>query len=467
MQVTPEILLIFYSATVTLIVSLTFLFLWHRLGWTRLLSFGASFFCLALLLIHNAVGMSFGWHPFRFQVGATMVVMSLAFITAGCMAYVDLKVPWKSILLTACAILIGTEIVMAVWGIASILYLPVLIGVVDIACGLMFWTRRRTFAGRVVAILFFARGAMHLPWPLFVFTPAGNLVRAADQVFVVAIGLSLIVAELLRARMDLAQANATLLEQAEALKAANEKLGVERELAVSASNAKSAFLANMSHELRTPLNAIMGFSEIIAQSPAEQMAERYTGYGKDIHQAAHVLLDFVDQVLELSRLEANRVDFNPATLDVVALVDVAINAARLKAGSSPAEIIRYFEEGTGSVEGDEHLLKQALAGILTRALRFTGSRGSVHVSAGPEPEDSVRIEVRDNGPKLSDSEITDAFNPFNITNATVTHAGGGIDLSLPLAKRFVEVHGGEISISNKTETGTVVSIDLPRRLLLH
>jgi signal transduction histidine kinase len=468
MQITPEILLIFYSATVTLIVSLTFLFLWHRLGWTRLLSFGASFFCLALLLIHNAVGMSFGWqHPFRFQFGATMVVLSLVFITAGCMAYVDFKVPWKMILGTACAILIGTEVVMATWGVASIVYLPVLIGVVDLFCSFLFWTRRRTFAGRTVATLFFARGAMHLPWPLFVFTPAGNLIRSADQVFVVAIGLSLIVAELLRARMDLAKANATLLEQATALKAANEKLGVERELAVSASNAKSAFLANMSHELRTPLNAIMGFSEIIAKSPAERMADHYTGYGEDIHQAACVLLDFVDQVLELSRLEANRVDFNPATLDIVALVDVAINAARQKAGSSPAEIIRYFEEGTGSVEGDEHLLKQALSGILIRALRFTGDKGSVHVSAGPEPESSVRIEVKDNGPRLSDSEITDAFNPFNITNATVTQTGGGIDLSLPLAKRFVEAHGGEISVSNKAEAGTIVSIDLPRRLLLH
>ena len=132
-----------------------------------------------------------------------------------------------------------------------------------------------------------------------------------------------------------------------------------------------------------------------------------------------------------------------------------------------AEIIRYFEEGTGSVEGDEHLLKQALSGILIRALRFAGSTGSVHVSAGPEPEDSVRIEVKDNGPKLSDHEITEAFNPFSVTNATVTQAGGGIDLSLPLAKRFVEVHGGEISVSNKADTGTVVAIDLPRRLLLH
>lgn len=468
MQITPEILLVFYSATVSLIVSLTFLFLWHRLGWARLLSFGASFFCLSLLLLHNVVGMSLGWqHPYRFQVGATMVVLSLTFITAGCMAYVDFKVPWKALLLTAFTILVGTEAVMAVWEIPSIVYLPVLIGVVDLFCSFLFWSRRRTFIGRIVAALFLARGAMHLPWPLFVFTPAGNLIRSADQVFVVAIGLALIVAELLRARMDLSRANATLQEQATALKIANEKLGIERELAINASNAKSAFLANMSHELRTPLNAIMGFSEIIAKSPADRMAERYTGYGEDIHQAARVLLSFVDQVLELSRLEANRVDFNPATLDVMALVDTAINIARLEAGSSPAEIIRYFEEGTGSVEGDEHLLKQALSGILIRALRFAGSTGSVHVSAGPEPEDSVRIEVKDNGPKLSDHEITEAFNPFNVTNATVTQAGGGIDLSLPLAKRFVEVHGGEISVSNKADTGTVVAIDLPRRLLLH
>lgn len=373
MQITPEILLLLYSASVTLVVSLTFLFLWHRLGWTRLLSFGASFICLSALLIHNAVGMSFGWqHPYRFQFGAAMVVLSLVFITAGCMAYVDFKVPWKMILGTACAILIGTEVVMATWGVASIVYLPVLIGVVDLFCSLLFWTRRRTFAGRTVATLFFARGAMHLPWPLFVFTPAGNLIRSADQVFVVAIGLSLIVAELLRARMDLARANATLHEQAATLKIANEKLGVERELAVSASNAKSAFLANMSHELRTPLNAIMGFSEVIAKSPAERMADRYTG-----------------------------------------------------------------------------------------------DRGSVHVSTGPDPENSVRIEVKDNGPRLSDHEITEAFNPFSITNATVAQAGGGIDLSLPLAKRLVEVHGGEISVSNKADTGTIVAIDLPRRRLLH
>ena len=115
MQITPEILLVFYSATVSLIVSLTFLFLWHRLGWARLLSFGASFFCLSLLLLHNVVGMSLGWqHPYRFQVGATMVVLSLTFITAGCMAYVDFKVPWKALLLTAFTILVGTEAVMAV-----------------------------------------------------------------------------------------------------------------------------------------------------------------------------------------------------------------------------------------------------------------------------------------------------------------------------------------------------------------
>lgn len=463
----PETLLAGYSALTSLLVGGAFFFLWNRLRWQRLLSFSIAFGSLGLLLLYLVIGGYVGILPFRQPFASGMALVGTTFLLAGCIDHAGKKVPWRLIAGTAIGLWIFAQIVFMTTGILSIVYMPFLFGVMYILCGLMFHVKQRTLSGRTLAGLFLIRGIILLPWPFVAFTPTMTVIQVVDQFIVLATSITLIVAELLRAQSDLAKANAALREQASELQTTNEKLGVERQLAVSASNAKSAFLANMSHELRTPLNAIMGFSEIIAKSPAEKLTSRYTGYGADIHQAASVLHDFVDQVLELSRIEANRIDFNPEKLDVAALVGAAITSARLKAGSSPAEIIRFFDERTGSVEGDENLLKNALSGILIRALRFTGSKGSVHVSAGPEAEDGVRIEVRDNGPRLSDSEIADAFNPFNITNATVTHIGGGIDLSLPLAKRFVEAHGGEISISNNAETGNIVAIDLPRRLLLH
>ncbi|MEO9902897.1 ATP-binding protein [Nisaea sp.] len=466
-MITPENLLVGYSALTNLIVSAAFLFLWSRLRWQRLMSFGISFAAISLVLIYIVSGRYMGTHPLHHPLGTAAALVGPAFLLAGCIDHVGKRVPWRLIAGAAIALWIVTLVLFETTGTRSIVFLPVVFGVMFVFCAILFWLHQKTLGGRILSGLFLLRGIIMLPWPFVLFTPSMSVILVAAQVLVLATGLALIVAELLRAQSDLAGANTALHKQTIALQAANEKIGAERQLAVSASNAKSNFLANMSHELRTPLNAIMGFSEIIAKSPAEQTASRYMGYGADIHQAATALHDFVAQVLELSRIEANRIDFNPETVDVEALVGKAVSAARLKTGSSPAEIIRYFDEGTGSIEGDENLLKQALSGILIRALRFTGGRGTVHVSAGPEADDGVRIEVRDNGPSLTDNEIADAFNAFNTTNATVAHTGGGIDLSLPLAKRFVEVHGGEISINNNAETGSVVAIDLPRRLLRH
>ncbi|WP_323796677.1 HAMP domain-containing sensor histidine kinase [Nisaea sp.] len=467
MQIALDVQLSGYSALTTLTVGFAFLVLWRNTRLNSVLYFGLSFSTLGAVIFYITVCKYLDFFPYRDILGAGGGIVSSVFLLSGCLSRYQIATPWRPILGIAAIAWISVQLINSYANVLGISYVPGLVGLVSFGCGTIMLLKSRGRGGKVVGLLLFVRSALLIPWPFFFYPKFINLILALDQIMIFLIGLSLLVIELLRARAELAEANLSLREQAHALEIANEKLGVERQLAVSASNAKSAFLANMSHELRTPLNAIMGFSEIIAQSPAEQMAERYTGYGKDIHQAACVLLDFVDQVLELSRIEANRIDFNPETLDVEVLVSTAINAARLKAGSSPAEIIRYFEEGTGSVEGDENLLKQALSGILIRALRFTGTRGSVHVSAGPKPEDAVHIEVKDSGPRLSDTQVADAFNPFNITNASVTQVGGGIDLSLPLAKRFVEAHGGEISIDNKMENGTIVSINLPRRLLLH
>lgn len=467
MQILPEVHLVGYSALTTLLVAAAFLMMWSRLRWTRLLSFGASFASLGMVLVYIAIGIHTDNFPFRQQIAAAGVISALVFLIAGSVSHCGLRVPWRLLASGGSVLWIAAQIINASTGVLSVTYIPFLTGLAYLFCAALFAKYRVGRGDRILSILFLLRGAIHMPWPFIVFTPLADFVRAMDQALVLAIGLALIVSELLRARAELASANATLQDQAHALMIANDKLDQERQLAVSASNAKSAFLANMSHEFRTPLNAIMGFSEVLADHPRGKLAERSADYGRDIHTAATILLDFVDQILELSRLEANRIDFTPETLDVECLVDRAIDAARSKHGANPAAIVKHFEEGTGSVEGDERLLRQALIGILNRALRLSDKGGSVRILAGPEIENSVRIEVTDHGPPLDTTELAEAFNPFHVSDAIIVPKGGGIDLGLPLAKRFIEVHGGAISIDSSPDAGTTVSIDLPRHPSLH
>ena len=303
---------------------------------------------------------------------------------------------------------------------------------------------------------------MHLPWPLFVFTPAGNLIRSADQVFVVAIGLSLIVAELLRARMDLAKANATLLEQATALKAANEKLGVERELAVSASNAKSAFLANMSHEIRTPMNGVLGMLELLLDT---RLSPGQRDTAETACSSAESLLTILNNILDVSKIEAGEVILEKIPFDpeqsVAAAVKVMVAAAAGRGNELHLDIQSAVPD---ALRGDPGRLRQIITNLVSNALKFT-ENGEVTVSVSQVAEydgiADVRFAVRDTGVGIPEDKQTVIFEEFGQADASVTRSHGGTGLGLTICSKLVTQMGGRLTVSSVVGEGSEFSFVLP------
>ncbi len=462
--ISPELLLMLFTATTTSLVAVAFFYLWHRLRSPRMLSFGVSFVCLGLLDYYFAIGIVVGGNPFQQQIAAAAVIVSVIFLVAGCIAHADKQTPWPVILAIGATVWVLNQIINATTGVLSFEYNPFLIGFIWFGISIFLIKYCPTRGGRILAILFLLRGVILMPWPFVLYTPTVRLIQMMDHVFIITIGLALVIFELMRARAALATANKVLRDQAQKLTEINESLDIERALAVSASNAKTAFLGGMSHELRTPLNAILGFSEIIIVAPATNIAERCADYAKDIHAAARHLLCFVDQILELSRLDTKQPDLKFEPVDVRNLVINAVEAVQQeKETSSAAQFVVQISEKIGMVECDEHLLNEALTNLLTGARKFARQDSSIQLDVVSDAEDKVRIDVIDGGLVLETEELESVFNPFFARDAAVTPIGGGMDLSLPLAKRFIELHAGRVSIQSDEMTGTVVTIILPRQ----
>ncbi|HVZ02101.1 MAG TPA: ATP-binding protein [Dongiaceae bacterium] len=233
-----------------------------------------------------------------------------------------------------------------------------------------------------------------------------------------------------------------------------------RNRAQEANAAKSLFLANMSHELRTPLNAIIGFSQIIRDRLVDISPEKSTEYAGDIHDSAVLLLELISDILDMSKLEANKAVVEARNVDVVRLIAGCIRLVRQRAQEVGIKIVQRIDTDLPALYADERMIKQVLLNLLSNAIKFTPSAGAVLVTAR-RAEGGMEISVADSGIGIPESELLNLFRPFYQVQSPRVQKPHGTGLGLAISKRLMELHEGQIAIASVEGKGTTVTITLP------
>jgi PAS domain S-box-containing protein len=236
----------------------------------------------------------------------------------------------------------------------------------------------------------------------------------------------------------------------------------ERQAAQAASRAKSAFLAHMSHELRSPLNAVLGFSEVIRGLHfGQEQIEKYAEYGGYIHQAGTHLLALIDDILDIAKVEAGKLDLQPSSFDLAELLDEC------------ARMMRPMVDGrglalrvTGSAAGltltaDRRRTKQMIINLLSNAIKFTQAGGRVELASHRMADGAIAITVADTGIGMSDDQIAVALEPFGRVEGSSIKDPTGTGLGLPIVQNLIEAHGGRLQIRSQLKRGTLVRLVFP------
>lgn len=237
-------------------------------------------------------------------------------------------------------------------------------------------------------------------------------------------------------------------------------LAAARIAAEGSNKAKVNFLANISHELRTPLNSILGFSEIIKNAAFGPIARNYQDYAGDIHDSGSHLLSLINEVLDLSKLEAGQFELSEQHVDLAFLAAGSIRLVEPQAQKAGIDLTYSIAEGLSFIRADERRMRQVLINLLANAVKFTPPGGHVAL-AMRRVEKGLLIEVSDTGIGIPADKIDLAMEPFAQVESDINRRYEGTGLGLPLAKRLVELHGGTLSLKSQVNSGTVVSIILP------
>ena len=235
-----------------------------------------------------------------------------------------------------------------------------------------------------------------------------------------------------------------------------------KEQAESANRAKTAFLANMSHELRTPLNAINGFSEMIVMEMFGPVGdERYVEYVQQINYSGNHLLAVINDILDISKVEAGKNELNMDEVDISNLITSAVELMRERANQGGLALHVEVPPDLPVVIVDGRRIQQVLLNLLSNAIKFTPQDGQVTVRARWDPEVGLQVSVCDTGIGIAADKMQMAFEPFGQVENAFTKRYEGTGLGLPLAKALIELHNGEITIESELDVGTTASIVLP------
>jgi two-component system cell cycle sensor histidine kinase PleC len=239
------------------------------------------------------------------------------------------------------------------------------------------------------------------------------------------------------------------------------KLNEEKLRAERSANSKSAFLANMSHELRTPLNAINGFSEILSEEMYGPLGdERYKGYAQDILASGQHLLDMINDILDMAKIEAGKMTVELQPIDLVDPVDAAVRMIRRKAEDKGIKMSLVANEGLPLVDADHRAIRQMILNLVSNAIKFTDEGGEIRVSID-QKGDQLRVAVKDNGIGIPEEALPRLAAPFEQVTETRDRNYEGTGLGLALTKSFAEMHGGKLVIASQEGKGTQVSFFLP------
>jgi signal transduction histidine kinase len=240
-----------------------------------------------------------------------------------------------------------------------------------------------------------------------------------------------------------------------------------KEEAEVASRAKSEFLANMSHELRTPLNSIIGFSTIIRDQMFGVVGNpQYVEYAQDILDAGHHLLQVINDILDLSKIEAGKFELNESEFSLDKMFRSSSRIGGERARTSGVALVIETPGNLPGIFGDERAIRQVLINLLSNAAKFTPEGGKITMRYSKLRNGDISIAVQDTGIGMKPEDIPKALEPFVQVNNSLTRQYQGTGLGLPLSKTLVELHGGRLEIETALNQGTTVSIILPKDRVL-
>lgn len=267
----------------------------------------------------------------------------------------------------------------------------------------------------------------------------------------------------LRARVEeLDTARAEAERHAADLAAVTRQLIAEKERAEAASQTKSRFLANMSHELRTPLNAILGFSEVLTLEAFGSLGvPRYREYAEDIHASGRHLLSLINDILDMSKVEAGKYSLAVEEVDLAEVVDRAVRMVRGRAAEAELRFSVAKVAPDLRISLDPRAIQQVLINLLANAIKFTPANGAVELGFA-DHGDAVELIVRDTGTGIDPDDIPRLLRPFEQAHSLENRQSQGTGLGLPLSNALVKLHCGSLTIESRRGVGTTVRIRLPR-----
>jgi two-component system cell cycle sensor histidine kinase PleC len=218
----------------------------------------------------------------------------------------------------------------------------------------------------------------------------------------------------------------------------------------------------MSHELRTPLNAINGFSEILARQMYGALDARYREYAQDINRSGRHLLSVINDILDLSKIEAGRFTLDERPIDVQRAIDEAIRLVRPRLDEGELHLSRRIARGLPTLQADERSVRQILLNLLSNAAKFTPRGGRIQVRSRLNRTGEFELTVADNGIGMRAKDIPLALEPFRQLDNVMSRKFAGTGLGLPLVQSLAELHGGRLEIESEPAQGTTVTVAFPR-----
>jgi two-component system, NtrC family, sensor kinase len=229
----------------------------------------------------------------------------------------------------------------------------------------------------------------------------------------------------------------------------------------AASQHKSEFLANMSHELRTPLNAIIGFSEVLSEKMFGELNDKQEEYSKDIHASGQHLLSLINDILDLSKIEAGRMELELTEFDLPTALENALMLVRERAQRRSLTLHKEVDAGLGQIQGDERKIRQVVLNLLSNAIKFTPEGGRIELAAAPK-DGCMEVSVTDTGVGIAPEDQERVFEEFRQVG-TAEKKAEGTGLGLTLCRKFIELHGGKIWVKSQLGQGATFTFTIPVR----